>query len=167
MFIIFNFPGYRNDTVVTASHAIFSHKSQPENKYPVAVVGFQFRHMSLHALFKNITSTVSCTSELSHNILKLDRSSKKCAYWIKDQRAASFISQTQCYRNSSTLFLHLHIIPRSINMSLSESIGRFRYCPSVCLKMKIFNHDICDQTRTERNRSKSKWTFYRTKPSPA
>ncbi|XP_033611024.1 voltage-dependent calcium channel subunit alpha-2/delta-3 isoform X2 [Cryptotermes secundus] len=49
--------GYRNDTLVTASHAIFSHKSQPENKYPVAVVGFQFRHMSLHALFKNITST--------------------------------------------------------------------------------------------------------------
>lgn len=60
----FNFPGYRNETLVTASHAIFSHKAQPDNKMyrsPVAVVGFQFRHMSLHALFKNITSTVSYT----------------------------------------------------------------------------------------------------------
>ena len=60
-----NFPDYKNDTLVTASHAIFSHKAQPENKMhkaPVAVVGFQFRHMSLHALFKNITSSVSRVS---------------------------------------------------------------------------------------------------------
>ena len=63
--IEFNFPDYRNDTLVTASHAIFTHKAPPENKIynsPVAVVGFQFRHMSLHALFKNITSSVSCMS---------------------------------------------------------------------------------------------------------
>ncbi|KAJ4450539.1 hypothetical protein ANN_01966 [Periplaneta americana] len=63
--------GYKNDTVVTASHAIFVHKANSEIKttrYPVAVVGFQFRHMSLQALFKNITSTcdgcrMSCDSD--------------------------------------------------------------------------------------------------------
>lgn len=63
---------YGNDTLVTASHAIFTHKAQPENKMyrsPVAVVGFQFRHMSLHAFFKNITSSCdncqfTCASEV-------------------------------------------------------------------------------------------------------
>jgi hypothetical protein len=45
-----------NDTLVTASHAIFH--TEGSKSAPAAVVGFQFQHSALHTLFKNITSTV-------------------------------------------------------------------------------------------------------------
>lgn len=45
---------YRNDTLVTATHAVF-HKEN--NKFaPAAVVGFQFQHSTMFTLFRNITS---------------------------------------------------------------------------------------------------------------
>lgn len=46
----------KNDTLVTASHAVFL---PPDSKRqaPVAVVGFQFQHSALYNLFMNITST--------------------------------------------------------------------------------------------------------------
>lgn len=47
-----------NDTLVTASHAVFH--TEGGKKTPAAVVGFQFRHSALVALMKNTTST--CTS---------------------------------------------------------------------------------------------------------
>lgn len=44
----------KNDTLVTATHAVF-HKEN--NKFaPVAVVGFQFQHSAMFTLFRNITS---------------------------------------------------------------------------------------------------------------
>nr|CAD7398448.1 unnamed protein product [Timema poppensis] len=43
----------RNDTLVTASHAVFIKSSG--RTAPAAVVGFQFQHSALLALFKNIT----------------------------------------------------------------------------------------------------------------
>ncbi|XP_055630867.1 voltage-dependent calcium channel subunit alpha-2/delta-3 isoform X3 [Toxorhynchites rutilus septentrionalis] len=46
--------GNRNDTLVTASTAIFHTDSAKET--PVAVVGFQFHHSAMYTLFKNITS---------------------------------------------------------------------------------------------------------------
>ncbi|XP_053674579.1 voltage-dependent calcium channel subunit alpha-2/delta-3 [Anopheles nili] len=46
--------GNRNDTLVTASHAIFH--ADGTREAPVAVVGFQFHHSALYTLFKNITS---------------------------------------------------------------------------------------------------------------
>ncbi|XP_052873688.1 voltage-dependent calcium channel subunit alpha-2/delta-3 [Anopheles cruzii] len=46
--------GNRNDTLVTASHAIFH--ADGAREAPVAVVGFQFHHSALYTLFKNITS---------------------------------------------------------------------------------------------------------------
>ncbi|XP_050073471.1 voltage-dependent calcium channel subunit alpha-2/delta-3 isoform X2 [Anopheles maculipalpis] len=46
--------GNRNDTLVTASHAIFH--TDGTREAPVAVVGFQFHHSALYTLFKNITS---------------------------------------------------------------------------------------------------------------
>lgn len=45
-----------NNLLVTASHAIF-HK-EDNKEAPVAVVGYQFHHSALHALFKNITLNV-------------------------------------------------------------------------------------------------------------
>lgn len=45
-------------TLVTASHAIF-HTDERKFSAPVAVVGYQFQHSALFALFKNITSNVS------------------------------------------------------------------------------------------------------------
>lgn len=57
-----------NDTLVTASHAIFH--AVGGKKAPVAVVGFQFRHSALVALLQNITSqcldtpcTKTCASD--------------------------------------------------------------------------------------------------------
>lgn len=57
-----------NDTLVTASHAVFH--TEKEFMAPAAVVGFQFRHSALLTLFKNITSqcmdspcTKTCSSE--------------------------------------------------------------------------------------------------------
>lgn len=41
---------------MTASHAIFK-RDNISGEAPVAVVGFQFYHTALHALFVNITST--------------------------------------------------------------------------------------------------------------
>ncbi|XP_065086462.1 voltage-dependent calcium channel subunit alpha-2/delta-3 isoform X3 [Ochlerotatus camptorhynchus] len=49
--------GNRNDTLVTASTAIFHTDGGKET--PVAVVGFQFHHSAMYALFKNITSQCS------------------------------------------------------------------------------------------------------------
>ncbi|XP_055604130.1 uncharacterized protein LOC129752368 [Uranotaenia lowii] len=46
--------GNRNDTLVTASNAIFHTDAGKET--PVAVVGFQFHHSAMYTLFKNITS---------------------------------------------------------------------------------------------------------------
>ncbi|KFB44569.1 AGAP005490-PA-like protein [Anopheles sinensis] len=46
--------GNGNDTLVTASHAIFHTDGARET--PVAVVGFQFHHSALYTLFRNITS---------------------------------------------------------------------------------------------------------------
>lgn len=51
----------RNDTLVTATHAVF-HKENSRFT-PVAVVGFQFQQTAMHTLFKNITS--SCGSDPS------------------------------------------------------------------------------------------------------
>lgn len=53
----------RNDTLVTGSHAVF-HKEN--NKFaPAAVVGFQFQHSAMHALFRNITGSCSDSSCLN------------------------------------------------------------------------------------------------------
>lgn len=49
----------RNDTLVTASNAIFH--TEKGKSAPVAVVGFQFQHSALVTLFKNVTSSVSRT----------------------------------------------------------------------------------------------------------
>ena len=53
----------KNDTLVTATHAVF-HKEN--NKFaPAAVVGFQFQHSAMYTLFRNITSNCadsSCTN---------------------------------------------------------------------------------------------------------
>lgn len=46
-----------SNLLVTASHAIF-HK-EDNKEAPVAVVGYQFQHSALHALFRNITTNVS------------------------------------------------------------------------------------------------------------
>ena len=46
--------GSSNDTLVTASHAIFHTDGGKEA--PAAVVGFQFHHTALYAFFKNTTS---------------------------------------------------------------------------------------------------------------
>nr|CAD7196612.1 unnamed protein product [Timema douglasi] len=50
----------RNDTLVTASHAVFIKSSG--RTAPAAVVGFQFQHSALLALFKNITYA-TCESD--------------------------------------------------------------------------------------------------------
>ncbi|XP_031332073.1 voltage-dependent calcium channel subunit alpha-2/delta-3 isoform X2 [Photinus pyralis] len=47
--------GDENNTLVTASHAIF--KDDGTRKAPAAVVGFQFYHSALRSLFTKITST--------------------------------------------------------------------------------------------------------------
>lgn len=48
---------HKNDTLVTATHAVF-HKENSKTT-PAAVVGFQFQHSAMYALFKNITETSS------------------------------------------------------------------------------------------------------------
>lgn len=45
------------DTVVTASHAIFH--TEGKKSAPAAVVGFQFQHSALYKMFRNITGSVS------------------------------------------------------------------------------------------------------------
>lgn len=57
-----------NDTLVTASHAVFH--TEGGKKAPAAVVGFQFRHSALVTLLQNITSqcldqpcTKTCASD--------------------------------------------------------------------------------------------------------
>lgn len=58
----------KNDTLVTASHAVFH--TEGGKKAPAAVIGFQFRHSALVTLLQNITSqcldgpcTKTCSSE--------------------------------------------------------------------------------------------------------
>ncbi|KAJ6642974.1 Voltage-dependent calcium channel subunit alpha-2/delta-4, partial [Pseudolycoriella hygida] len=46
--------GAKEDTLVTASHAIFL--NEDARSAPAAVVGYQFQHSALYNLFKNITS---------------------------------------------------------------------------------------------------------------
>lgn len=53
----------RNDTLVTASHAVF-HKESGKTT-PAAVVGFQFQHSAMHALFRNITESSSDAASAS------------------------------------------------------------------------------------------------------
>lgn len=50
--------GVENDTLVTASRAIFVEKQG--NKAPAAVVGYQFKHKALSCLFFDIATAVSC-----------------------------------------------------------------------------------------------------------
>lgn len=52
--------GQKNDTLVTATHAIF-HKENGKST-PAAVVGFQFQHSTMQTLFRNITS--NCTDPM-------------------------------------------------------------------------------------------------------
>lgn len=49
--------GITNDSIVTASHAIFVEKGG--YKAPAAVVGLQYKHSSFKETFFNITSGVS------------------------------------------------------------------------------------------------------------
>lgn len=58
--------GNRNDTLVTASNAIFHTEGGKET--PVAVVGFQFHHSAMYTLFKNITS--QCRPNSDHSCEK-------------------------------------------------------------------------------------------------
>ncbi|KXJ73955.1 hypothetical protein RP20_CCG014670 [Aedes albopictus] len=58
--------GNRNDTLVTASNAIFHNDGGKET--PVAVVGFQFHHSAMYTLFKNITS--QCRPNSDHSCEK-------------------------------------------------------------------------------------------------
>lgn len=53
----------RNDTLVTASHAVFHRESGKTT--PAAVVGFQFQHSAMHALFRNITESSSDAASAS------------------------------------------------------------------------------------------------------
>lgn len=46
-----------DNLLVTASHAIFH--TEDKKSAPVAVVGYQFQHSALRALFKNTTSNVN------------------------------------------------------------------------------------------------------------
>lgn len=54
-----------NESLVTATHAVF-HKESGKTT-PAAVVGFQFQHTAMYALFKNITEStsdaISCASD--------------------------------------------------------------------------------------------------------
>lgn len=52
---------YRNNMLVTASHAIFLNSTWNgrDDGAPAAVVGFQFLHTAFHSLFINITYNVS------------------------------------------------------------------------------------------------------------
>lgn len=52
------FVGDANNTLVTVSAAIF--KEDGGKKAPVAVVGYQFYHSSLHSIFRKTTISVSC-----------------------------------------------------------------------------------------------------------
>lgn len=63
----------RNDTLVTASNAIFH--TEKGKSAPVAVVGFQFQHSALVTLFKNVTSSVSRTFTFAHrnNDIKFEK----------------------------------------------------------------------------------------------
>lgn len=49
-----------DNLLVTATHAIFH--TEDKKSAPVAVVGYQFQHSALRALFKNTTSNVSLQS---------------------------------------------------------------------------------------------------------
>lgn len=58
----------KNDTLVTASHAVYH--TEGGKKAPAAVIGFQFKHSALVTLLQNITSqcldgpcTKTCSSE--------------------------------------------------------------------------------------------------------
>ncbi|XP_070491988.1 voltage-dependent calcium channel subunit alpha-2/delta-3 isoform X2 [Chironomus tepperi] len=50
----------RNDTLVTATHAVF-HTESEHRMAPVAVVGFQFQHTAMYGFFKNITGSCPVT----------------------------------------------------------------------------------------------------------
>lgn len=50
-------PSANQNTLVTASHAIFH--TEDKKSAPVAVVGYQFQFSALYSLFKNTTSKVS------------------------------------------------------------------------------------------------------------
>ncbi|XP_021942458.1 voltage-dependent calcium channel subunit alpha-2/delta-3 isoform X4 [Zootermopsis nevadensis] len=120
--------GYRNETLVTASHAIFSHKAQPDNKMyrsPVAVVGFQFRHMSLHALFKNITSTCdSCR-------LTCDSDELEC--YVLDNNGYIIVSES--LRDTGKFFGEVqgNIMEMMVEEGLYKRIHMFDY-QAVCFR---------------------------------
>ncbi|XP_073994494.1 voltage-dependent calcium channel subunit straightjacket isoform X3 [Rhodnius prolixus] len=60
--------GDKNDTLVTATHAIFH--TEGSRQAPAAVVGFQFHHTALHSRFMNITSQCDkCEKTCAHNDL--------------------------------------------------------------------------------------------------
>lgn len=61
----------RNDTLVTATHAIF-HKENGKSA-PVAVVGFQFQHSAMVTHFRNITNNCvepKCEQTCAHDELE-------------------------------------------------------------------------------------------------
>ena len=63
-----------NETVVTASHAIFVEKSG--HKAPAAVVGLQYKYSAFRETFFNITSGVRAADDECH------RFSKACSFEI-------------------------------------------------------------------------------------
>lgn len=61
----------RNDTLVTATHAVF-HKENGKSA-PVAVVGFQFQHSAMVTHFRNITNNCvepKCEQTCAHDELE-------------------------------------------------------------------------------------------------
>ncbi|CAH1392782.1 unnamed protein product [Nezara viridula] len=154
--------GDKNDTLVTATHAVFH--SEGSREAPAAVVGFQFHHSALFALFKNITS--SCEEKSCEKTCDSD------AYicYVLDNNGFIIVSESRADTGKFFGEVKGYIMDKLVKEEVYKKIAIYDY-QAVCFSSDKATYPGYDDANADippakNDRPLSKIIINRTRPQP-
>ncbi|XP_068083443.1 voltage-dependent calcium channel subunit alpha-2/delta-3 [Anabrus simplex] len=143
--------GDKNDTLVTASHAIFH--SKEDRSAPAAVIGFQFPHSALYSMLKNITSNCS-----TPNCPKTCESEDLECYVLDNN---GYIIVSESLKDTGKFFgeVRASVMEEMINRNMFDTITIFDYQAVCFLPKSTGSHGSQQFTPLSHLKWLLEWTF--------